>query len=87
MRSDAGDPRHGRRSKSADLVGFCKRIVADAETRQIVIETDPAVLAQEQILLGLLVGLCNTQLPEREATQIVQPAIAFLRPELRFRAA
>jgi site-specific DNA recombinase len=46
------------------LFSFCKRIVADAETREIVIETDLAGLAQEQTLPGLPIGLCNKHLPE-----------------------
>ena len=46
------------------LFGFCKRMVADAETREIGIETDLAGLAQEQTLPGLPIGLCNTHLPE-----------------------
>ncbi len=48
----------------AALSGFCKRIVADAETREIVIETDLAGLAHEQTLPGLPIGLCNNHLPE-----------------------
>jgi len=46
------------------LSGFCNRIVADAQTREIVIETDLAGLAQEQTLPGVPIGLCNKHLPE-----------------------
>ena len=46
------------------LSAFCHRIMADAETREIVIETDLAGLAQEQTLPGLPIGLCNNHLPE-----------------------
>ncbi len=46
------------------LSGFCKRIVADAETRKIVVETDLAGLAQEQTAPGITIGWCNNHLPE-----------------------
>ena len=49
------------------VFGFCKRIVADVETREIIIETDLAGLAQEQTLPGLPIGLCNNHLPESAA--------------------
>lgn len=69
------------------LFACCKRIVADAKTRDIVIETDFAGLAYEQTLPGLPIGLCNTHLPEWEVQQILQPSIALLAPKIRFRTA
>ena len=69
------------------LFAFCKRIVADAETREIVIETDLTGMAQKTTLPGLPTGLCNLTLPEGEAAQIVQPETAILMRWLWFRAA
>ncbi|MCH7597402.1 MAG: hypothetical protein IID35_12700 [Planctomycetes bacterium] len=46
------------------LFAFCKRIVADAETREIVIETNLTGMAREEALPGIPAGLCNLNLPE-----------------------
>ena len=46
------------------LFAFCKRIVADAGAREIVIETDLTGMAQNQTPPGLATGLCNLTLPE-----------------------
>ncbi len=46
------------------LFAFCKRIVADAKTREIVIETDLTGMAQSQAVPGLPAELCNLDLPE-----------------------
>ena len=69
------------------LFSFCKRIVADAEAREIVMETNLTGMAHEEALPGIPGGLCNLNLPEWEVAQIAQPPIAVLSPELRFRAA
>ena len=46
------------------LFAFCKRIVADAETREIVIKTNLLGMAHEETLPGVPAGLCNLNLPE-----------------------
>ena len=46
------------------LFAFCKRIVADAEAKEIVIETDLTGLAQKETPPGLPEGLCNLTLPD-----------------------
>ena len=46
------------------LFAFCKRIVADAETREIVIETNLTGMAHKESLPGIPDGLCNLNLPE-----------------------
>lgn len=69
------------------LFGFCKRIVADAQAREILIETDLTGMAQEKTPPGLPAGLCITNLPDREAYIIAQPEMPFLAPLLRFAAA
>lgn len=46
------------------LFAFCKKIVADADQREVVIETDLTGLAQTTTLPGLPAGLCNCSLPE-----------------------
>lgn len=56
------------------LFAFCKRIVADAETREVVIETDLTGMAQDQAVPGLPAELCNLELPDREAQENAQPA-------------
>ena len=69
------------------LFAFCKRIVADAEAREIVIETNLTGMAHKESLPGIPDGLCNLNLPEWEVQQILQPATAVLTPKMRFRAA
>ena len=69
------------------LFAFCKRIVADAETREIVIKTNLLGMAHEETLPGVPAGLCNLNLPEWGVQQILQPSIALLTPKMRFRAA
>ncbi len=51
------------------LLAFCKSIVADAEAREIVIETDLTVLAQNKTLPGLPAGLSDSNLPELDLNQ------------------
>ncbi|MCH7591810.1 MAG: recombinase family protein [Planctomycetes bacterium] len=46
------------------LFAFCKRIVADAGAREIVIETNLTGMACEEALPGVPAGLCNLNLPE-----------------------
>ena len=46
------------------LMAFCQRIVADAEAREIVVETDLTGLAQNKTLPGLPAGLSDLTLPE-----------------------
>jgi len=46
------------------LFASCKRIVADANVREIVIETDLTGVTQDQALPGLPARLCNLNLPE-----------------------
>ena len=41
------------------LFAFCRRIVADAETREVVIVTDLTGMAQDQAVPGLPAELCN----------------------------
>jgi len=57
------------------LFAFCKRIVADAETREVVIETDLTGMAQGQAIPGLPAELCNLELPDLEAQENAQPAV------------
>jgi len=57
------------------LFAFCKRIVADADTREIVIETDLTGMAQGQAVAGLPPELCNLHLPDLEAQENAQPAV------------
>ena len=45
------------------LFAFCCRIVADAQRKEIVIETDLLGTAQNETPPGLPVGLCNNKLP------------------------
>ena len=78
--------RHLEAQRTA-LFAFCKRIVADAETREIVIETDVTGMAQDQAVPGLPSELCNFDLPEGEYAAIAQPGWSILMPWLRFRAA
>ena len=66
------------------LFAFCKRIVADAEKREIIVETDLTGSAQGTILPGLPTGLCNCSLPEGGAYLIAQPIMPIFGPELRF---
>lgn len=46
------------------LFAFCKRVVADAEAREILVETDLTGTAQNETPPGLTAGLCNLTLPE-----------------------
>ncbi|MBP7746966.1 MAG: hypothetical protein KA383_12625 [Phycisphaerae bacterium] len=46
------------------LFAFCRRIVADARKKEIVIETDLLGLAQNETPPGLPAGLCINRLPE-----------------------
>jgi hypothetical protein len=46
------------------LFTFCRRIVAGAQRKEIVIETDLLGLAQNETPPGLPAGLCITDLPE-----------------------
>lgn len=46
------------------LFAFCRRIVADAQRREIVIETDLLGLAQNETPPGVPAGLCISDLPE-----------------------
>ncbi|MHC4442832.1 MAG: hypothetical protein ACYTF1_14345 [Planctomycetota bacterium] len=69
------------------LFAFCKWIVADADKREIVVETDLTGSAQGTTLTGLPTGLCNWTLPEGEAYLIAQPVMPIINPELRFLAA
>lgn len=46
------------------LLAFCKSIVADAEAREIVIETDLTGLAQNKTLAGLPAGSSDSNLRE-----------------------
>ena len=55
---------------------FYKRIMADAETRQIVIETDLTGMAQGKTVAGLPAELCDLHLPELEAQENAQRATA-----------
>ena len=70
-----------------DLFAFCKRITADAFTKEIVIETDLAGMAQKETPPGLPAGLCNLTLAEGGPCIIAQPAIDVLQATLLFRAA
>lgn len=47
------------------LFAFCRRIVADAQRREIVIETDLLGMAQNETPPGLPAGSCISNLPER----------------------
>ena len=47
------------------LFAFCRKITADAQRREIVIETDLMGMAQNETPPGLPAGLCNNHLPER----------------------
>ncbi len=69
------------------LFSFCKRLTADADARELVIETDLTGLAQKETLPGVPAGLCNCSLPEWGVQQILQPVICILSPRMRFRAA
>ncbi len=69
------------------LFAFCKRIVADAENREIILSTDLTGMAPNETPPGLPAGLCNSMLPDREACIIAQPEMLFLTPHLRFAAA
>jgi len=46
------------------LFAFCRRIMADAQRREIVVETDLLGLAQNETPPGLPAGLCISNLPE-----------------------
>ena len=46
------------------LFALCKRIVADAVAREIVIKTNLTGMAHEETLQGVPAGLCNLNLPE-----------------------
>ena len=50
------------------LMAFCHRIVADAETKEIVVETDLTGLAQNKTLPGVLAGLPDLNSPTRTRT-------------------
>ena len=68
------------------LIAFCKRIVADAESREIVVETDLTRLAQSKTLPGVLTGLPDSALPDLAAGEIQQPALADGLPDSTLRA-
>jgi hypothetical protein len=61
--------------------------MADAEKREIVVETDLTGSAQGTTLPGLPAGLCNRSLPEGGAYLIAQPVMPIFSPKLRFLAA
>jgi len=48
-------------------MAFCHRIVADAETKEIVVETDLTGLAQNKTLPGLPAGLSDLNLPDKDS--------------------
>ena len=45
------------------LFAFCERIVADAASREIVIEANRTGIAHDEALPGLPAGLCDSNLP------------------------
>ena len=69
------------------LFAFRKRIVAHAETREIMVEKKLTGMAREEALPGIPARWCNSNLPEWGVQQILQPQTAFLTPKMRFRVA
>jgi hypothetical protein len=57
-------------------MAFCQQIVADANSREIVVETDLTGLAQSKTLPGVLTGLPDSDLPDQVSGEIQQPALA-----------
>ena len=45
-------------------MAFCHKIAADADSKEIVVETDLTGLAQSKTLPGVLTGLSDLDLPE-----------------------
>jgi hypothetical protein len=58
------------------LMSFCHGIVADAETKEIVVEADLTGMAQNETLPGLPAGLLDSNLPDLGSRVIQQPAHA-----------